>query len=272
MIPPVPDLDRFGHGDMHLVLAHLMAEQNGYTRHYRRQAEAGAHIILDNSAFELGESAKTMDELITMASWVKAKEVVVPDAMQDANRTVELVRTAIDDMVARPAFFKNELRPMYVAQGESYDAWKWCLSEILEMHNFAFGEHCDFALGVSRIYDEVIEGDGRYVGRGRLLAHIEKVLGLSDDYMVPIHLLGWGEPLELLPEYSRVFPYVRSIDSSIPYRYAMAGRLIGLDEDPGRRDNYFEIRLSTAEAAFAKKNEAIFMAAANGHKLPALVQ
>jgi hypothetical protein len=264
MIPPVPDLDRFGHGDMHLVLAHLMAEQNGYTRHYRRQAEAGAYIILDNSAFELGESAKTMDELITMASWVKAKEIVVPDAMQDANRTVELVRIAIDDAVARPAFFKNELRPMYVAQGQSFEEWAWCLDEIVEMHTFAFGEHVDFAIGVSRIYDEVFEG-----GRGRLLHHIEQRMG---EVEVPVHLLGWGEPLEFLPEYAYTYPWVRSIDSSAPYRYAFAGRLIGLDEDPGRHPAYFETRLSTSEAAFAKKNEAIFMAAANGHKLPALVQ
>ena len=58
LIPPTPALKRYGLGDFHLLLSHLLEDPH-YFIHYRRQRDQGAYLVLDNSAhgnFHLAEA------------------------------------------------------------------------------------------------------------------------------------------------------------------------------------------------------------------------
>ena len=48
----------------HLVLAHLLAENLDYLKFYRREAQNGSTIIVDNSSFEKGDDWVTPRELL----------------------------------------------------------------------------------------------------------------------------------------------------------------------------------------------------------------
>lgn len=66
----------------HLVLAHLIEHDEKYVEFYRNEANNGAMIICDNSAFEMFKAGKPMypaDKLIKMAKQVKADYIVLPD-------------------------------------------------------------------------------------------------------------------------------------------------------------------------------------------------
>lgn len=82
-IAPTPMLDEFAVGrPSHLVLAHLIEHDQKYVDFYRREADKGATIICDNSAFEkfkAGEPMYPAEKLIEMATKVKADYIVLPD-------------------------------------------------------------------------------------------------------------------------------------------------------------------------------------------------
>src|SRR4051812_5392932 len=95
LIPPIPELNRFGRGDFHLVLSHLVGESFDYTQHYAKERDRGAYLVLDNSAHENthGEAA---DALMRQALAIRAQEVVVPDVLFDAAGTVEAATDAFE--------------------------------------------------------------------------------------------------------------------------------------------------------------------------------
>jgi hypothetical protein len=271
LIPPTPELARFAVGDMHLALAHLIDQVDQgryYEEHYRRESQHGAYVILDNSAFELGESGFSMPELLDMAAKIRAQELVFPDAMQDAEKTARLTSQAIEAFAREGA--PERIRPMYVAQGEDIVAYSECLRFIVRMHLLILGPR-PFTIGISRVYDEVFP-HGRY---GILQEYIEQLRAelvaqnLGD--ILETHLLGWST-LPDLAVIARSFPWVRSIDSSKPFAWAMANKYLHQlaegEEEPQRPVDYFDTQLSGVQFQIAQYNVDRFAGAAQGHQLP----
>lgn len=89
IITPTAYLRRYAtQSHFHLVLAHLIDVDETYASFYRQMSDRGDFIIMDNGAFELGESYEP-SKLIELANIVKADAVVLPDyPAQDANRTI----------------------------------------------------------------------------------------------------------------------------------------------------------------------------------------
>lgn len=73
----------------HLVLAHLIDVDDEYANFYAEMSDRGDFIIMDNGAFELGESYEP-SKLLGLAERVKADAIVLPDyPFQDAVKTVQ---------------------------------------------------------------------------------------------------------------------------------------------------------------------------------------
>lgn len=96
----------------HLVLAHIVDKDPKYTALYKRFSEQGDRIIMDNGAFELGESYAP-EQLIKLGTACGAHAIVLPDyPFKHSKVTVEAAQKWIPTI--RDAGFKT----MFVPQSE----------------------------------------------------------------------------------------------------------------------------------------------------------
>lgn len=242
LIPPCPFLPIFGNAQFHLLLAHLFS-RSSYVKHYKKQRLHGAYLILDNSAHEKGEGEDS-EILMLRAMDVQAQEVVIPDALEDAEGTVEACLSAHETWYEGSYSGMRELDPtlMYVPQGKNADEWNECFRSLVRIHNFCAKRHRlrrDFVLGLSKDY-EVWPGGLRELIEKYILP-VKRELLLKDIHM-HLHMLGWGRNLWMLNEIARDHPWIRSTDSAKPFVYAINGielRPPEVPEYPKRRWNYF---------------------------------
>lgn len=102
---------------MHLVLAHLVDTDEEYANFYAGSAE---YKIMDNGAFELGESYSP-DKLIELGNKCKANAIVLPDyPFERAQKTVDAASRLIPEVKA--AGFAT----MFVPQSQTGDWQDWC--------------------------------------------------------------------------------------------------------------------------------------------------
>lgn len=265
LIPPTRELEHFGSGSMHLLLAHLF-EDPFYVAHYQEQQREGAHIILDNSAYELGQSqGHGLRPLVSLALIVNADEIILPDAMEDSRTTAMLVGAAMQEMATMVMDTGTiPFRPFYVAQGENEKTYRECLRFIVNTHQLLFGD-LPFTLGISRVYRR-FEG-----GRERLLERYYSQLHEELGDGVAFHLLGWNEDV---PAIARSFPWVRSVDSAEPFNWAFAGKdlhkLAEGEEAPARPDDYFDLTFTDEQREQAQRNCVRYLFACEGNSLPVL--
>lgn len=211
-LPPhvTPDIDK---GSFHFVQAHHMTNSLIRTQSWYeiRGANTGFstthYTILDNGAFELGTA--DADALFNIAGIIRPSEVVCPDAFQDADQTMEmLVKHLHDCLEAAPAI-------MIVPQGKDLIEWCQC---VRNMYAFCSGVwDSRIVLGIPKVVDT-------YTG-GRWCA----CAWLEDVGIVPgggVHLLGGWYGLYHLGELGRQFPFIRSLDTTLPYAYAKKGKIL----------------------------------------------
>ena len=123
IITPTAYLEKYAsQSSMHLVLAHLVREDKKYADFY---AGRGEFKIMDNGAFELGESYDP-DQLIDLGKRCHANAIVLPDyPFQLGQKTVDAAASLIP-LVKRAGF-----QTMFVPQSETgnwqdwVDAYSW---------------------------------------------------------------------------------------------------------------------------------------------------
>ena len=104
-ISPTKYLDIFALGRRsHLVLAHLIEEDEEYAKWYREEKQrTNCTIIMDNSAFEMYKQNKPMypaEKLIDMASQVGADYIVLPDYPNEPpEKTIEAAESIYPTIV-----------------------------------------------------------------------------------------------------------------------------------------------------------------------------
>jgi hypothetical protein len=257
LIPPFPELERFGHGSIHLLLAHLKDE--GYLAHYRAERSAGAYTILDNGAHE-NQSGMHATRLLRRAVSLRASEIVIPDHLFDADDTVHRAKNALQAL-ERDLIDVELLGPnfMLVPQGRTSEDWRTCLQSLVwnydRYHRMYPNVFKPPVIGISKDY-EYFDG-----GIPKLLERNVMPMGLD------VHLLGWGRDLWTLGEMARRWPQIRSTDSAKPFVYAIDR--IALDpskpvpEYPKRTETYFETVLDDEQADIAKHNVKVFRDLAN---------
>lgn len=117
IITPTEYLDKYAsQSSMHLVLAHLVDTDERYATFYAERTE---YKIMDNGAFELGESYKP-DELIRLAKKCNANAIVLPDYPgQSSQKTVDAATALI------PAIKEAGFKTMFVPQSQVGDWNDW---------------------------------------------------------------------------------------------------------------------------------------------------
>ena len=209
-IPPTELAHRFQQ-KMHLILAPVLRRSPAYQAYYTKRSDAGDYVILDNGAYEDGESIG-IDELIQWARRVSASEVVLPDVLYQPAATLKLTRDALLRLQENP--LPKSTNIMIVPQGRSKGEWQWCLDEMWSCCR-AYGYH-NPVIGIAK--------------HTTLWAHSSTgridLIRTATLYDARIHLLGTDTTLQELPHLAYVFNHVRSIDSSKPIVYACYG--IGL--------------------------------------------
>ncbi len=117
IITPTAYLEQYAsQSSMHLVLAHLVDEDEAYASFYASRKE---FKIMDNGAFELGESYDPT-KLIELGTKCKADAIVLPDyPFESASKTVGASSAMID--AVKDAGFKT----MVVPQSETGQVQDW---------------------------------------------------------------------------------------------------------------------------------------------------
>lgn len=120
IIAPTPYLERYAvKSHTHLVLAHIVDKDPAYAAFYRRMSARGDRIIMDNGAFELGESYNP-ERLIDLGNECGADAIVLPDyPFEPAAKTIDAAEQWADRV--HEAGFKT----MFVPQSKTGDLEDW---------------------------------------------------------------------------------------------------------------------------------------------------
>lgn len=271
-IPPIPHLKDFGEGDFHLILSHLLSDQE-YRDHYLDQRKRGAWLLLDNSAHEDGRGADA-EQLMYQALDLDVQEVVVPDVLDDADATLELSISALEtwNQMCRKseklAAKIPHLRFMYVPQGENYDRLVYCIDNLVKAHVYnARQQHLrmDFSIGISKDYERFKGGLMRFLDEEVAPMHYAFAKNGVD---VQVHMLGWGRNLWELSKIAKKHTFLRSTDSAKPFVYGLAGIRLDPSKEappyPRRPADYFACEMAPAQAYISNINASIFTAMAAG--------
>lgn len=260
LIPPISELDEFGKdSDMHLVLNHLL-ENKTYFDFYRRCGENRNWITLDNSAHEF-TSGQRIEELLTNAIALRAREIVLPDTLFHAMYTVTRGREAFKFLSESELFRACSPTPrlMVVPQGHDILDWKWCLGQLLKAAD-AYDLVGLVTIGLSKDYEK-FPGGLNYLLKSELYP-------LWQKEGIQTHLLGWTCNWELVDWARNYYPCVRSTDSAKPFIYARKRLRLNMNQIPPkmkRAEDYFSWSPFTPnQKEVAKHNVAAFKLAARG--------
>lgn len=208
--------------DYDYALVHLFEENEQYWDKFVRARAMGREIILDNSIFELGE-AFDADKFIPWVEKLEPTWYIIPDALEDAERTVKNVK----EWKAPGVISK----PIGVVQGRSYDEIVWCYREIEPLV-----DKVAISFDYSFFVNEELNGKlptkfHHYMyGRDAMLHRLFYEGVINTDK--PHHLLGCGLPQEF--DSYRDFKWVDSIDTSNPVVAGLKG--IRYDSTKGLQD------------------------------------
>lgn len=237
--------------DFHLALAipELLQDET-YREALSFAKTAGDFIVLDNGAAE-GVMAQP-HELDAIAEEIEADEVVLPDVMRDSLQTIKAVADFMYYYAERPSY-------MAVVQGKNFEELMHCAE--------TFAEHKQIkTLGIPRHLLTTMQSR---------TARIDTVFKLSEVYgeRFEFHMLGtnpqWIEETYYIAKYH---PYVRSVDTSAPWNYAIAHRNVNGGQETWRPKQYFEwnwaqrVTAKQVSANLIKRNVRTFKRWASGTK------
>lgn len=120
IITPTAYLEQYAtQTQTHLVLAHLVDTDDVYAAFYKARSEAGDRLIMDNGAFELGESYAP-DKLIELGNKCGAHALVLPDyPFQPAEKTIRAAEALI------PQVMEAGFATFFVPQSKTGDLEDW---------------------------------------------------------------------------------------------------------------------------------------------------
>ncbi len=250
VIPPFSHLRQFPQR-RHLVLSHLL-QYKPYRDYYEERRQVGDYLILDNSAHEngLGEGP---GKLLLQVQTLMPQEVVVPDCLEDSERTIDLAFQAVDSWYGSGGRMQTiNPRLMYVPQGESPRLWHSCLEAQLYTHYRAVqrGAQKVCTIGISKDYS-------MWEGGLRKLLFDARTLLFQD--WVEVHLLGSGHDFWTAAALGREFK-IRSVDTAKPFVWAMYDLKMYPEHFrlpatlPPRPRDYFFQELSEMQLDLAKEN------------------
>ena len=198
--------------DYDYALVHLFDKDPEYLKFYKDCVAKGRHVLLDNSIFELGEAydndlfAKWVEEL-------KPTEYIVPDALEDINKTIDQMEKWNRNFGSLPG------KRIGVVQGKTPEELADCY---MYMDKHADCDKIAISFDYS-VYQEIVPHENKYMswmlGRATMLANLLKSGVINTNK--PHHLLGCGLPQEFA--LYRSYKWIESIDTSNPIVHGIKG-------------------------------------------------
>lgn len=232
-ITPTAYLDLFASGRTHhLVLAHLIEEDEQYAKWYADTPRClGSTVIMDNSAFEMYKQGKPMyesDKLLSMGEKVKADYIVMSDYPgEPAKKTIEAAQKLA------PIFHDAGFGTFFVPQAEVGDE-----EAVIESFRWAStADEVDY-IGVSILTAPnaygVESGNNlqRFLSRWKLMQRLEEegILEDAKDHGKLIHFLGMVDGPNEIALVARWLEYIDTWDSSAAVWAGICG--IEFDNSP----------------------------------------
>jgi hypothetical protein len=192
----------------HLVLAHQVLKDKKYVKYYKNIKNA--FIIMDNSAYELGEA---LDDniLLRVIKIMSPDEFVIPDVLYDMKKSIERYEKFMK--IFKP--IKN-MSLMAVPQGKTLKEWTKCYCYFKDKPEIN-------TLGIGQIYSSTTVFGNKIpskfiTGREYIIDHLIKNNLINKKK--PHHLLGTSivstlNELRRLKKYS----WIRSVDTAYAYLF-----------------------------------------------------
>lgn len=261
-ITPTAYLDQISKYRVHLLLAHMVEENEQYRNFYLnlKKSRPNTFYHLDNSCYELyrrGEPLYDPNKLIEMGKLVKADSIVMTDyPKESADKTIEMAKKQIP--VFKLAGFKTFFCPQsqFNHSLELFRSFDWALNNrdidyigvsILAAPN-GFGIEDQSNTELDSVYTDVTYRMQRYLSRFHVFNGL-KGLKLLDKISAHkrfhcLGLLDGPREIELLKPFHK---YIFSIDSSSAFHHATKG--IIYDNSPtglrsGKDESEFDFNYS----------------------------
>jgi hypothetical protein len=248
LIPPYELADDMWQcSDISLGLAHLLHGCDR-THIYRQAWNLSGYKILDNGA---AEHATISDEAFVYAAMLYgANELVIPDVLARPEQTLQKGEQFMQK------YGDQDYKFMYVLQGNDMKEAAAHLRVVLDKPWWPKIT----CLGLPRLLVTQHHRDVRI----DLAKWIHLDLALKDR---AIHFLGASSkwPTELR-EAVREVPFVRSMDTSMPYVYGLDGRSVEGGDIVNRPPNYFNYRLMEEQREYVFKNVETMLRWAKGEE------
>lgn len=203
LISPIRSLGTTLVSKTHMAIAPWVYQRDKrYVDFYRSRAEAGDYVILDNGAFETGQSIVAKD-LIEVAESIGAKEIVVPDVFRDRKKSTKLTISSYKKLKDN---FGGNL--MIVPQGADEADWIEAFAELYDKYG---GE------------PHIIWGIPKWLGeKNSTRANLIGKLPIGPGDPAPtFHALGLSKFAEI--HYFKDQMLIRGFDTSMPYVHAYYG-------------------------------------------------
>lgn len=173
--------------DYVMILAHLVKENRYYKENFNY---ASQYVIMDNGLFEKAQVSTSLYDCIKLAehSGINVNEIIIPDAVNDPARTIELFLENLDTITE----YCDRYTFMFVAQANN----EW---ELEQMINFINQYSMNLSVGISKLcpFDRASEAAQAVY---RKCKH-------------PIHILGIKETFEELDKLAEI-KQIRGCDTS----------------------------------------------------------
>ena len=228
--------------DPMLILSYLVKQDPEYKALVR---ELYHTVILDNGVWE-NHVSEGIETLVQVAEDLpNVREIVIPDSFDNMLETRTLCEKALKFLVSNG--ITNLWRLMFVAQGktvkEQLKQIQWALS-IKEISTIGIPSHHQSP--IDDIRDEAV-------------LHTINVALFNNPFIDPKkkkkewHILGAPYQPYVLRRWTRKYPWIRSIDSPLPYKLALLGIILNKrttrvdvqkfkKQNPGFFKNYFDIK------------------------------
>jgi len=204
--------------NFHLVLAHLLDESATYRNFYKEVGNEGAFLILDNSAFELGEPYPP-EEMIKLGNEINASEIMAPEIYQDGRGTIEVV----EEFAAKVKELTNKKWNIIATiHGKTFDDWMNCFKAIISINNITtIGLSCRAAEYFTDLRSSSVTTQRTFNRIG--LTHIlNKTCVGKFTPLRQYHLLGSTDPVLELTVQTK-YDWIRSIDTSSAFAHGCQG-------------------------------------------------
>lgn len=182
--------------DYDYCLLHMLLQNENYKDWFVNKARK-EHLILDNSAFELG-AGLTGDKIVEGYNLIKPEYVVAPDVIKNAETTIKNFKEFKEK-------FGNSVGKIGgVVQGKNDEEFTASLKFMFENADLVMIPAGIFATGLNRvatIYKNIIEGNW--------------------NYDKPVHLLGCKELIEYNYYDAQLCRNIVSTDTSSPTQYGL---------------------------------------------------